>query len=295
VSVRAEPAGAGARTRLSVERRSLRRLELRSSLPRYVLYAVALIAIAHSLIDLARPTARPVTVSRAGALDVGAAGYAVAFTRAYLSYDTANPAAQQTALSRFAGAGPLGSGAGLTPPSSGSNSVTAAQVVGDRPAPGGGAMYTVEADTTRLGTVYLSVTVARARGGTLELVGEPALVGPPASAPAIADPSQANQPVSDPGLTGVVTRALGDYLRGDSSDLQSNLATGVPVPSLPPALAGVHVTRVAWQVPGKVVGVDVQASDRTGAGYSLHYALSVIREGRWYVTAIESSPNTGGT
>jgi hypothetical protein len=259
-----------------------------------VLYAVALVAIANSLIDLARPATKPATVSRAAALDVGAAGYAVAFTRAYLSYDTGNPMAQQAALGRFAGTGPLGSGAGFTAPPSGSNSVTAAQVVGDKPAPGGGQLYTVEADTSRLGRVYLAVTVARASGGPLELVGEPALVGPPASAPAVADPSQANQPLSDPGLTGVVTRALGDYLRGDSSDLQSDLATGVPVPSLPPALAGVQVTRVAWQEPGKVVGADVQASDQTGAAYSLHYELSVIRQGRWYVTAIESSPTTGG-
>jgi hypothetical protein len=259
-----------------------------------VLYAVALVAIAHTLIGLARPSARPETVNRAAAQDLGEAGYAVAFTRAYLSYDATNPAAQQGALGRFAGTGPLGSGAGLTPPSSGSNSVAAAQVVGDQPAAGGGELYTVEADTTRLGTVYLAVTVARAGGGRLELVGEPALVGPPASASAVADPSQANQPISDPELTGVVTRALGDYLRGDSSDLESDLATGVPLPSLPPALASVHVTRVAWQVPGRAIGADVQASDRAGAGYSLHYELSVIRQGRWYVTAIESSPTTGG-
>jgi hypothetical protein len=293
VSVRAERAGRGARAQLTVERRSLRRLELRSSLPRYVLYAVALAAIAHSLIDLAHPAAKPATVSRAAALDVGAAGYAVAFTRAYLSYNSEDPAVQQAALARFAATGPLGSGAGFTVPSSGSNSVTSAQVVGDQRADGW-ELYTIEADTTRLGTLYLAVTVARASGGPLELVGEPALVGPPPSASAIADPSQANQPVSDPGLTGVVTRALGDYLRGDSSNLQSDLATGVPLPSLPPALASVHVTRVAWQVPGRAVGADVQASDQAGAGYSLHYELSVIRQGRWYVTAIESSPTTGG-
>jgi hypothetical protein len=255
---------------------------------------VALVAIAHLLIDMARPAAKPAPAGRAVGIDLGAVGYAVAFTRAYLSYDTADPAAQQAALARFAGTGPLGSGAGLSPPSSGSNSVTAAQVVGDEPAPGGGELYTVEADTTRLGTLYLAVTVARSSHGALELVGEPALVGAPASAPAIADASQANQPVSDPELTGMVTRALGDYLRGDSSDLQSDLATGVPVPSLPPALAGAQVTRVAWQEPGKVVGADVQASDRPGAGYSLHYELSVIRQGRWYVTAIESTPTTGG-
>jgi hypothetical protein len=252
------------------------------------------VAIAHSLIDLARPAARPQRAGRAATVDVGAAGYAVAFTRAYLSYDSADPQVQQAALGRFAGAGPLGSGAGFTAPSSGSDSVGAAQVIGEEPAPGGGQLYTVEADTTRLGTVYLGVTVARASSRALEVVGEPALVGAPASAPAVTDPSQANQPVSDPGLTGVVTRALGDYLRGDSSDLQSDLATGVPVPSLPPALAGVQVTRVAWQVAGRVVGADVQASDRAGAGYSLHYELSVVRQGRWYVTAIESSPTIGG-
>jgi hypothetical protein len=294
VSVRAEPAVRRARGHVRIERRSLRRLELRSSLPRYVLYAVALVAIAHSLIDMARSASTPASAGPAPSVDLGGAGYAVSFTRAYLSYDSANPAAQQAALGRFAGAGPLGSSAGFTAPSSGSNSVSAAQVVGDQSAPGGGELYTVEADTTRLGTVYLAVTVASADGRALELVGEPALVGAPASAPAIADPSQANLPVSDAGLSAVVTRALGDYLRGDSPDLQSDLATGVPAPSLPPALSGVQVTRVAWQLPGKVVGADVEASDQTGASYSLHYELSVIRQGRWYVTAIESSPTPGG-
>jgi Conjugative transposon protein TcpC len=293
VSVRAEPDG-GSHAGVRVERRSLRRLELHSSLPRYVLYAVALVAIAHSLLEIARPTRAATVSSGSSGLDAAAAAYATSFARAYLTYDSEDPSGQQAAVAPFVGAGPQGSGAGFTPPSSGSDSVDFAQVVGWQPAAGGGTLYTVQADTSRLGTVYLAVTVARGGGGALELVGEPALVGAPAIASGVADPSQANLPVSDPGLAAVVTRALSDYLRGDSSDLQSDLATGVSVPSLPLALSGVQVTRVAWQVPGQVVGADVQASDQASGKYSLHYQLSVIRQGRWYMTAIESTPTSGG-
>jgi hypothetical protein len=293
VSASAETGGRS-RARVKVERRSLRRLELHSSLPRYALYAVALVAIAHSLIDIARLSRAPAPSSRSSGIDVAAAAYATSFARAYLTYDSANPSAQQAAIAPFVGGGAQGSGAGFTAPSSGSDAVGFAQVVGYQPAAGGGEVFTVQADTSRHGTVYLAVTVARTSGGALELVGEPALVGSPASAPAVTDPSQANMPVSDPGLAAVVTRALGDYLRGDGSDLQSNLATGAPTPSLPAPLSSVQVTRVAWQVAGRVVGADVQASDGAGGAYSLHYELSVIRQGRWYVSAIESTPNSGG-
>lgn len=291
MSVRAEP---GSRSRVLVERRSLRRLELHSSLPRYVLYAVALVAIAHSLISIALPVRRGTSVAASPGLDVAAASYATSFARAYLAYDSANGTGHQAALGRFVGNGPLGSDAGVTAPSSGSDSVLFAQAVAYQPATGGGELYTVEADTSRLGTVYLAVSVMRRSDGALEVVGEPALVGAPPSVPAVADPSQANQPVSDPGLSAVVGRAVSNYLRGDSSDLQSDLATGVPVPNLPAGFGNVQVTRVAWQLPGRVIGADVQASDRAGAGYSLHYQLSVIRQGRWYVTAIDSTPNAGG-
>lgn len=286
--------GGRSRSRVKVERRSLRRLELHSSLPRYALYAVALVAIAHALIDIARPSRATAPSSRSSGIDVAAAAYATSFARAYLTYDSASPAAQQAAIGRFVGGGPQGSSAGFTPPSSGSDSVGFAQVVGYQPAAGGGELFTVQADTSRHGTVYLAVTIARGSGGALELVGEPALVGPPVSAPAVADPSQANMPVSDPELAAVVTRALGDYLRGDSSDLQSNLATGAPTPNVPAPLNHVQVTRVAWQAPGRMVGADVQGSDGAGGTYSLHYELSVIRQGRWYVSAIESTPNSGG-
>jgi hypothetical protein len=277
-----------------LERRSLRRLELHSSLPRYVLYAVALVAIAHSLSDIARTPRAAGVPSTGPGLDAGAAAYATSFARAYLTYDSADPNGQQAALAPFLGTSPQGSIAGFTVPGSGTDSVSLSQVVASQPAAGAGVLYTVQADTSRWGTVYLAVTVTRSGGGALELVGEPALVGAPPSASAIADPSQSNQPVTDAGLAAVVSRALSDYLRGDGNDLQADLATGVPTPNLPLPLIGVQVTRIAWQLPGQVVGADVQASDQAGGTYSLHYQLAVIHQRRWYVTAIESTTTAGG-
>jgi hypothetical protein len=272
----------------------LRRLELHSSLPRYVLYAVALVAIAQSLLGIARTSRAADGPSPAAGVDVGAAAYAASFARAYLTYETGNPNGQQAALASFVGTGPQGTAAGFTAPASGSDSVGVCQVVASAPAAGDGVLYTVQAQTSRWGTVYLAVTVARSSNGALELVGEPALVGAPPSVAAVADPSAANEPVSDPGLAAVVTRALSDYLRGDGNDLQADLATGVPVPNLPLPLTGVQVTRVAWQLPGRVVGADVQATDQAGGTYSLHYQLSVTRQRRWFVTAIESTTTAGG-
>jgi hypothetical protein len=255
-------------------------------LPRYALYAVALVAIVHSLAGIASPRSPAAPLGRPAGTDVGAAAYAVSFARAYLTYDSSDPAAREAALGRFLGRGAIDQDAGFTVPASGSSQVSLAQLVADHPVPGGGHVYTVEADTSRLGTLYLAVTVARVAGG-LELVGEPALVGPPASAPAVADSSQANEQIADTGLIQVATRAITNYLRGDSTDLQSDLATGaaVSVPQL--ALQDIQVSRVAWQEPNTIVGVDVQATDRAGGTYSLHYELAVAKSDRSYVTAIE--------
>ena len=61
------------------------------------------------------------------------------------------------------------------------------------------------------------------------------------------------------------------------------------------AAARLQVSRIAWQLPGRVVGVDVQAQDSQGAGYALHYAVSVARQaGRWFVSAIQTPNPPGG-
>jgi hypothetical protein len=158
----------------------------------------------------------------------------------------------------------------------------------------GGTRYTVQADTSADGTVYLAVTVTRSASGALELVGAPAVVGAPRIAGAVADPSQNGQQVSNPALSTVINRALTNYLQGDSQDLQPDLAGGVSVSVPDTPLSRIQVGQIAWLEQGRSVGVDVQASDRSGATYTLHYTISLVEQpsagggSRWFVSSIES-------
>jgi hypothetical protein len=200
---------------------------------------------------------------------------------------------REAALGPFVG-GSMDQDAGFAAPDSGAQQVLFAQAVQDQAVSGGAHVYTVMAATSRLGLVDLAVTVRRNSAGQLQLVGEPAFVGAPSTAPAVDDPSQQGELVSDPQLAAVVTRAIGNYLAGASSELQADLDPGAVV-SLPQTTFHVQqVTRVAWLQPGQVAAVDVQAADRFGASYDLHYVLSVTHRDRWYVTSIETNPTLSG-
>jgi hypothetical protein len=277
-----------------IQRRSLRSLRVRSSLPRYAVYAVAAVAIARILLPSAPPPRAALSAPRSAGVDLLAESFAVDFARAYLAYDASEPQQREALLAPFVGqaAPSLDQQAGVQLPGQGSNRVTFAQVVAARTVPGG-ELYTVQADTTADGTTYLGVTVTRGASGALELVGEPAVLGPPAVAPAVPDPSQQGEQVSDPTVTAVVTRAITNYLRGDEQDLTSDLATGIQVspPSTP--LSGIEVGQINWLSQHSTeaqVGVDVQVSDRSGAAYGLHYTVSLERQSsRWFVSGIDSS------
>jgi len=179
-------------------------------------------------------------------------------------------------------------------PIRGSDRVTSAQVVSQHQAAGGTA-YTVEADTTADGAVYLAVTVAR-HAGALRLVGEPALVGPPRVSAAVQDPaSEGGRQVSDGAVTSVVTRGLTNYLNGNQQNLQSDLATGVSVTVPTMALSQIQVGQIDWLAQGHSVGVSVQANDRSGATYTLHYTVALERQpspggSRWFISGINSIP-----
>jgi hypothetical protein len=297
-------AGAGSRhARPRTRRRSLWRLRFQSGLPRYVLYAVAVVAI----VRMALPSPAPRRVSaapRSAGVDLAAGSFAVSFTRAYLSYSGAAPQRREARLAPFVGSGggaALDQDAGVQLPDQGSNEVVFAQLVSRQPGAGGD-VYTVQADTSRDGIAYVAVTVARNGSGELEVVGEPAFVGPPPAAAAVQDPSQQSAQVSDGSVTSVVARALTNYLRGDQLDLQSDLASGVSVSVPPVALRSIEVGQASWvthDAGAATVGVDVQAADESGATYGLHYTVSLRRQppsgaGRWFVSGIESNPSRGG-
>jgi len=278
------------------QRYSLRMLRFRTNLPRYVLYAVAIVAIVRAVLpspSAPRPT--PAPVRPATNVDLPAQSLAVQFTQAYLTYNAADPGQRAQTLAALVGQNSpaLNQAAGVALPSRGSDQVTFAQVVSAQPGAGGTA-YTVQADTTTDGVVYLTVTVAR-HAGTLRLVGEPAFVGAPPVSAAVQDPaSEGNRQVSDAAVSTVVTRALTNYLKDNQQNLQSDLATGVSVTVPTIALNQIQVGQIDWLTQGHSVGVNVQANDKSGATYTLHYTVALEQQpspggSRWFISGINST------
>jgi hypothetical protein len=221
--------------------------------------------------------------------DRAAEGYAVLFTRRYLTWDAAEPQASARALDAFVGAG-MEAGAGLQVPSNGEQRVQWAEVVQERaPAPGEH-VYTVAAQTDTAGLLYASVTVMRTAGG-LALGGYPAFVGAPALA--VARPGGGHlQEVGDQALATVVERALRNYLAAAAGELAADLSSGAHV-SLPGAALTLEaVQRLDWSADRRSVRALVQAQDGRGVQYTLAYELDVVREqGRWDVSAVQMNPN----
>jgi Conjugative transposon protein TcpC len=265
---------------------------LARELPRYLLSAAAtcgLLASVRFLVAPPRP-ASPLPVRASTVGDRAAEGYAVLFARRYLTWEAGRPQSGLQGLQAFTGSG-MEPDAGEVPPASGEQRVEWAEVVQAREAGAGRHVYTVAAQTDTAGLLYLTVGVARAVGGALQLEGYPAFVGPPSSA--AADPPQTSTEVDEPALATVVSRALRNYLAGAAGELAADLTAEARV-SLPvDALTLDSVQHLDWAEAGRTVAVQVQAHDERGVEYLLAYELDVVREqGRWEVAAIQTDPDS---
>ncbi len=265
------------------------RLRLGRELPRYLLSALSVTGIAASLRYAIAPPRSEVRVASVGARgDLAAEGYALVFARAYLSWSAAEPEASARALARFEGPH-LEPGLGLQLPPGGAQQVVWADVVQEREPEPAEHVYTVAAQTTTAGVVYLTVGVVRGREGALALAGYPAFVGPPASAPPPA-PGRLHE-VAEPALSTVVTRALRNYLAGASGDLAADLTSRarVSMPTLPLALDSLQ--HLYWATGGGSVLALLAAHDERGTRYELAYELDVARaQGRWEISAVQMDP-----
>lgn len=266
-------------------------MRLAHGAPRYLLYATCLAGlVASGRFAIAPPRS---IAPRSRALpavspDLAARGYATLFARRYLTWEAQQPTASESVLASMAGA-TLEVDAGLTLPPSGEQRVIWAEVVQERsPAPARD-VYTVAAQTDTAGLLYLTVTVARERDGRLALVGYPAFVGAPASAPA--EEPAAGAEVDEPALTSVVERALRNYLAGAQDELSADLAAGARVAVPPAALALVSISRLSWSADHRSVLAIVRAHDARGAQYTLGYEADVEElHGRWELSAIQVDP-----
>jgi len=259
--------------------------------PRYLLYLTCLVGLAATArFAIAPPQPRQQVLDRGNAHepDLAAQGFASLFARRYLSWDASEPQGHGLEIPELGGRAV--EAADIRLPASGEQRVLWTEVVQMRIAAPGVRVYTVAVETDTDGLVYLTVPVARLGDGRLALSGYPALVGPPAAAPAQLGSS--SHEVDDQALALVVSRALRNYLAGSPDELAADLTSGarVSLPNQPLALESVE--RTTWASDGKSVLALVRASDRRGVQYTLGYELDVSRsQGRWEVSAVQTDPD----
>jgi hypothetical protein len=277
---------------VTIVNRPVWRVRMRRELPRHLLVLLSIAGIAASARYAIAPPSPPATTAptaQAPESDPAAAAYAVLFARRYLTWTAAEPQASAGALEGFLGPS-MEAGAGLQIPAGDQQRVEWAEVVQQRLAAPGEHVYTVAAQTTAAGLLYLTVPVARTAGGALALAGYPAFVGAPA-AQAAELPSHLRE-VSDPSLVTVVQRALRNYLAASGSELAADLTPDARV-SLPTiSLTLDAVTRLDWAQQGSAVLATVQAQEERGAHYTLAYELDVqFEQGRWEISAVQTDPD----
>jgi hypothetical protein len=288
---------------VTVQAKPLWRIRLARELPRMLLYGVSvagLLASARFAIAPPRPSASAHERAPAPGQDLAAQGFAQLFARRYLTWEANDPEAHQRALAPFVGDG-MESDAGLQPPSGGEEQVQWTEVVQERAGAAGVRVYTVAAQTDTAGLEYLTVSVARASDGTLELAGYPAFVGAPASAPGNATAAVTTtttggrlREVTDPALQTVVERALRNYLAGSGAELAADLTSTARVSLPAQALSLEAVQHLDWSPEGGgAVSAIVVAQDGRGARYTLAYALDIVQvAARWEVGAIQMDPDS---
>jgi len=279
--------------RVDIRSRSLRRLRLDGSISRWLFTAAVVVGIA-SCVRYAIVPPRPHIPAPPPAqhIDEGAEAYAAAFARAYLTVNARDPQQHVRALAPFVAANGDPNG-GYSPPQNLTQAVNWATVVQARPSELGGETYTVAAQTSASGLMYLTVTVRRDSTGSLQLVGLPALVGPPQSRPAQEASGDTLAAVVQSDVSEVTTRALRNYLAGDSADLRADLSPSavISMPAVPLRLQ--RVEQLVWAPSARSVLATVDATDPHGGLFQLTYEIDVDRTGaRPYVSAIQTNPRS---
>ena len=214
---------------------------------------------------------------------------ALHFARAYLTYDASDPAAREEALAPYLPKGD-GVGGGFSA-AAGSRSVLWEDVASDQRSLQGGRVITVAAQVSgATEPLYLSITVRHQRGRPLSLIGYPALVGAPAISTSTDEPPR--EAVSNPEVSEVVRRVLGNYLAGSAPELRADLTDDAQVTLPTIALRVREVSELEWiSGPGSgAVLATVAAEGPQGDTYTLTYELGIAWHERPYVDFIEVVP-----
>jgi len=209
---------------MQTTQRPMRNARIAGAAPRVAAYALILVLCAAGLASIVRGhrTINETYVRDGRSFDLAAAAFATEFARAYLTYEAARPGDRAEALSQFTN-GMVDSEAGVT--AEGSQAVKWAEPVQEQTRTTGEEIVTVAVQTnTSASPQYLAVPVARETSGSLAIANDPSFVGPPEIDSNYSAPTQ--EPVTDTGLTAVVTRVATNYLSDNPQNLQADLVSG---------------------------------------------------------------------
>jgi hypothetical protein len=156
-----------------------------------------------------------------------------------------------------------------------------------------GALITVAA-TVGDDTRYLAVPIAHDRHGGLVVTGPPSLVGAPARAAVEAPTLEPLDGTERPAIEDALNRFLTAYLAGDAHALEYLVPPATRISPVGRQYELVGITSLLLAAPAKgrtrEVWASVRARDvQSRATYGLRYRLQLVRDDRWYVSAV-----TGG-
>lgn len=271
-------------------RRSARARRAWARAPRYLLAGFLVITSLAGVRTILAPADAAPPPGAEPVRDYEAEAYAVELARAYLTYDAARPELRER---RLRGLVPdeLAPDAGFLP-RRGARQVLWAEVADvQRRSDGLVVVVAVQTDSSPE-PLRLAAPVGRTPRGELRLTGYPALLGAPAVAgralPELAE-------VEDAELVAVASRVITNYLAGERANLAADLLPEAEGSAPDERLRVRDVLEVAWlgdPASGRVQ-VTVEASDSTGALYTLGYELGIAeRRGRPYVSFIATKANS---
>ena len=232
--------------------------------------------------------------------DDEAQAFAVSFTRAYLSFSSADPAGYARALAPFVSDEVAASVVPRFAPGGPTQVLQSASVARVARVDAGRALVTVAAAVASAGDVsarYVTVPVARDGAGGLVVYDLPSLSAPPGHATVADVETESLAPGDEAAIGDVLTRFLRAFLAGRAADLEYFVPAGVHIGALAQRYELVGVDSLAQLGAGsphaRTVLIAVRARDAgTGAVYALRYRVRMVRRDRWYVAAI-NSPKEG--
>jgi hypothetical protein len=271
--------------------RSARADRLRARAPRYLFIAlVVILSLAGLKSILSSDGAAPAAAAGDALVDQAEEDFALRFARAYLTYDVANPDLRERALRSYVPQ-ELDSDAGMVP-ARGSQSVEWMQVAQHQEALAGGVVIVVAAQLdTRKEPLYLAVPVQRRPDDALQLVTYPSLVGGPTISSA---PAPTFEEVDDTQVSTVAERVIRNYLAGEGSNLDADLAPDavISLPAEPMKVQSVDDVTWATDPSNPAVMVTVEATDSSRALWTLTYEVGIDQStGRTLATYVETVPN----